>query len=1192
MVKYKDRKVSAPLFFPARWIPCFGGKAVKLKKGISLILCLLFVFALAPQGALAVCDECVDGVWASVALTGGANKVIFSADGEIEDRILHPNEQTDALYIPPEGMRYDASTNTLYLTDFDGATANLVLTMMGADFTISLSGSSTLASIRSESKGRGGSIRFSGDGSLELVSLSDEALMVNAGGAADFVRIDPQVRLTVTSASGSAIRVRDTSLADGAIIFDTANPHVRAADASTELSNRRTTGDKTIDVCTCAGETGLFGLEADIDTATESLVFNIYRLEAAEADGRYPAELIEEKVADISAYTLVTTPHDWTVKEISSGATASSVRFARFTISAAAPGGNGTVSLSQTAIGRGGRVEVSTSPAEGYKLGSLTINDAPVQTSNGGYIIDGVTADLYVVAAFVEATPVNIAVSAPAATAFEVPADGAEAFVSEPFSAAVTDGAGDPVTASVVWSLAPETTGVSIGADGRVTVSNAAKSAAAEGTLDFTVSAAVGGTELSDASGAFTVALAARSAAAIRLVRGNETLGEDDTITIPAAGETESVQYAAVVLDQYGAAIAEEINWSASELPAGVSRDADTLTVSESCADGGSLVLTAAASSDENVNCSVTISLSAPAASGNDSSQSGEASFTLLGISNSSNAEASNAEASNAEASNVEASNAEASNAEASNAEASSAEASNVEANNAEASNVEANNAEASNAEASNVEASNVEASNAEASNAEASNAEASSAEASSAEASSAEASSAEASNAEASNVEANNAEANNAEASNAAASNAEASNAEASNAAASNAAASNAEASNAAASNAEASNAEVSSAAAPLITWPSYTLASDPVYGITWGQLVSFTGGSATLAGEALTGVFSLNRTDSALPNVSDSFKFVFSYLVGEEIVSVEEDTAHAVTLARKPIGAEMITLSPSETSYTGTAREPAVSLKDGSRDLISGTDFRVTAYSDNIEIGTGSVTIEGLGNYAGSASKNFTISAVPGSALTGAVVACKPEDEGTMPTISFKDGDTTLVEGKDYDLSLQYDIPAKTGTATVTFKGKYSGTRVISFDLPNYLITDGAGAYWSKSTSDAMVFRANGALGKFVELTVDGKAVPKSYYTTESGSTIVRLKADYLKNLTAGRHIIGIAFQDGKALAIFSVSEVNRRGVATGDENNIFIWIALMGVSLLAVGALAWAFVRSGKKKKKKKKKKTGKH
>ena len=1120
---------------------------MKLKKGISLILCLLFVFALAPQGALAVCDECVDGVWASVALTGGANKVIFSADGEIEDRILHPNEQTDALYIPPEGMRYDASTNTLYLTDFDGATANLVLTMMGADFTISLSGSSTLASIRSESKGRGGSIRFSGDGSLELVSLSDEALMVNAGGAADFVRIDPQVRLTVTSASGSAIRVRDTSLADGAIIFDTANPHVRAADASTELSNRRTTGDKTIDVCTCAGETGLFGLEADIDTATESLVFNIYRLEAAEADGRYPAELIEEKVADISAYTLVTTPHDWTVKEISSGATASSVRFARFTISAAAPGGNGTVSLSQTAIGRGGRVEVSTSPAEGYKLGSLTINDAPVQTSNGGYIIDGVTADLYVVAAFVEATPVNIAVSAPAATAFEVPADGAEAFVSEPFSAAVTDGAGDPVTASVVWSLAPETTGVSIGADGRVTVSNAAKSAAAEGTLDFTVSAAVGGTELSDASGAFTVALAARSAAAIRLVRGNETLGEDDTITIPAAGETESVQYAAVVLDQYGAAIAEEINWSASELPAGVSRDADTLTVSESCADGGSLVLTAAASSDENVNCSVTISLSAPAASGNDSSQSGEASFTLLGISNSSNAEASNAEASNAEASNVE---------------------------------------------ASNVEASNAEASNAEASNAEASSAEASSAEASSAEASSAEASRAEASNAEASNVEANNAEANNAEASNAAASNAEASNAEASNAAASNAAASNAEASNAAASNAEASNAEVSSAAAPLITWPSYTLASDPVYGITWGQLVSFTGGSATLAGEALTGVFSLNRTDSALPNVSDSFKFVFSYLVGEEIVSVEEDTAHAVTLARKPIGAEMITLSPSETSYTGTAREPAVSLKDGSRDLISGTDFRVTAYSDNIEIGTGSVTIEGLGNYAGSASKNFTISAVPGSALTGAVVACKPEDEGTMPTISFKDGDTTLVEGKDYDLSLQYDIPAKTGTATVTFKGKYSGTRVISFDLPNYLITDGAGAYWSKSTSDAMVFRANGALGKFVELTVDGKAVPKSYYTTESGSTIVRLKADYLKNLTAGRHIIGIAFQDGKALAIFSVSEVNRRGVATGDENNIFIWIALMGVSLLAVGALAWAFVRSGKKKKKKKKKKTGKH
>ena len=61
---------------------------MKGKKGICLILCLLLLTGLAPLRAAAVCGEQVDGVWASIALTGGANKVLFSADGEIENQIL------------------------------------------------------------------------------------------------------------------------------------------------------------------------------------------------------------------------------------------------------------------------------------------------------------------------------------------------------------------------------------------------------------------------------------------------------------------------------------------------------------------------------------------------------------------------------------------------------------------------------------------------------------------------------------------------------------------------------------------------------------------------------------------------------------------------------------------------------------------------------------------------------------------------------------------------------------------------------------------------------------------------------------------------------------------------------------------------------------------------------------------------
>ena len=78
-----------------------------------------------------------------------------------------------------------------------------------------------------------------------------------------------------------------------------------------------------------------------------------------------------------------------------------------------------------------------------------------------------------------------------------------------------------------------------------------------------------------------------------------------------------------------------------------------------------------------------------------------------------------------------------------------------------------------------------------------------------------------------------------------------------------------------------------------------------------------------------------------------------------------------------------------------------------------------------------------------------------------------------------------------------------------------------------------------------------------------------------------------DYIKSLSAGKHIIGIAYRDGKALAIFSVTDINRRGVATGDGNDVRQWILILALSALALAAVCILFVMTGKKKKKRKKK-----
>ena len=59
---------------------------------------------------------------------------------------------------------------------------------------------------------------------------------------------------------------------------------------------------------------------------------------------------------------------------------------------------------------------------------------------------------------------------------------------------------------------------------------------------------------------------------------------------------------------------------------------------------------------------------------------------------------------------------------------------------------------------------------------------------------------------------------------------------------------------------------------------------------------------------------------------------------------------------------------------TYTGSAKKPNVTVKDGEKVLTLNTDYTVS-YTNNVNAGTATVTITGKGNYTGSVSKNFTI-------------------------------------------------------------------------------------------------------------------------------------------------------------------------------------------------------------------------
>ena len=74
------------------------------------------------------------------------------------------------------------------------------------------------------------------------------------------------------------------------------------------------------------------------------------------------------------------------------------------------------------------------------------------------------------------------------------------------------------------------------------------------------------------------------------------------------------------------------------------------------------------------------------------------------------------------------------------------------------------------------------------------------------------------------------------------------------------------------------------------------------------------------------------------------------------------------------KSMSALTVSLGANSFSYTGSAITPSVTVKDGTKTLVAGTDYTLS-YTGNVNPGTGYVKITGTGNYAGTVSKSFTI-------------------------------------------------------------------------------------------------------------------------------------------------------------------------------------------------------------------------
>ncbi len=103
-------------------------------------------------------------------------------------------------------------------------------------------------------------------------------------------------------------------------------------------------------------------------------------------------------------------------------------------------------------------------------------------------------------------------------------------------------------------------------------------------------------------------------------------------------------------------------------------------------------------------------------------------------------------------------------------------------------------------------------------------------------------------------------------------------------------------------------------------------------------------------------------------------------------------------------------------------------------------------------------------------------------------------------------------------------------------------------------YRIIEGANGSWTQSTdgSGSLLIRGNGEFSKFLNVKVDGNIIDPTNYEAREGSTIIELKAEYLKTLSEGTHTFEIAWTDGTAKTSFTVAKNTSGNDDTGNNDN----------------------------------------
>lgn len=170
------------------------------------------------------------------------------------------------------------------------------------------------------------------------------------------------------------------------------------------------------------------------------------------------------------------------------------------------------------------------------------------------------------------------------------------------------------------------------------------------------------------------------------------------------------------------------------------------------------------------------------------------------------------------------------------------------------------------------------------------------------------------------------------------------------------------------------------------------------------------------------------------------------------------------------EPVSIEDAAIMGLESSYTytGLAVEPELSVMLGETELVEGTDYTV-AFANNLNKGTASVTVTGIGGYTGELTAGFKITAAK-------IADCEIQNIqkyykylGTPRTPAAKVylGGIKLKKGTDYTVTCKNNTEVGTATITIKGKGNLSGSVTKNFKVvrKGWFTKDGKKYYYSST-------------------------------------------------------------------------------------------------------------------------------